>query len=166
MCDCSQLNECKAQLKLLTVRVRGFAPSMAGRGAAEGSDDGVVVRVGVMRMVHCRVVSVVFWRSSGDADVGFAHITGTGRLKLAGVILLGGPAGAVVVVVALMATDHGGIVRGLGKSDLPPVAHLGGLGVTEDFGAFQGAVGPKARGGGAGGVVHVLAGRADVDAQL
>lgn len=162
----SQLNECKPQLKLLTVGVWGFASSVTGRGAAESSDDGVVVRVGVMWMVHCWVVSVVFWRSSGDADVRFAHITGTRRLKLAGVILLRRPAGAVVVIVALMATDHRGIVWGLGKSDLPPVAHLGGLGVTEDFGAFQRAVGAKACGGGAGGVIHMLAGRGDVDIKL
>lgn len=139
---------------------------MTGRGAAESRDDGVVVRVGVMWMVHGWVGSVVFRRSSGDADVRFAHIAGTRGLQPAGVILLRWPAGAVVVVVALMATDHRGIAGGLGKSDLPPVAHLGGLGVSEDFGAFQGAVGPKACGGGAGGVVHVLAGRRDVDVEL
>lgn len=144
MCNYSQLDECKPQQKLLTVRVWGFASSVTGRGAAEGRDDGVVVRVGVMWMVHCWVVSVVFWRGSGDADVRFAHISGTRRLKPAGVILLRRPAGAVVVVVALLATGHRRIVRGLGKSDLPPVAHLGGLGVTEDFGAFQGDAGAKA----------------------
>lgn len=166
MCNYSRFNECKARLKLLTVRVGGFASSRTGRGAAESGDDGVVVRVGVMRMVHGWVVSVVFWRSSGDADVRFAHITGTGRLTPAGVVLLRRPAGAVVVIVALVATDHRRIVRGLGERHLPPVAHLGGLGVTEDFGASQGAVGPKARGGGAAGVIYVLAGGRDVDVQL
>lgn len=144
MCNYSQLDECKAQLKLLTVRVWGFASSRTGRGTAESGDDGVVVRVGVMWMVHSWVVSVVFRRSSGDADVRSAHIAGTGGLKLAGVILLRRTTGAVVVVVALVATDHRGIVRGLGEGDLPPVAHLGCLGVTEDFWAFQGAVGPEA----------------------
>lgn len=140
---------------------------MAGRGAAERGDDGVVVRVGVVWVVHGRVVPVVFWRSSGDADVGLAHIAGTGGLEPAGVVLLRRPAGAVVVVVAaVVATDHRGIVWGLGKSDLPPVAHLGGLGVPEDLGASQGTGGAVASGGGTGGVVHVLAGRADVDVEL
>lgn len=160
-----QLNQCKAQLKLLTVRVGGLSSSVTRRGAAEGGDDGVVVGVGVMRVVHRWVVSVVFRRSSGDADVRFADITGTRGLKLAGVILLRRPSG-VVVVVALVAPDHRGIVRRLGKSDLPPVAHLGGLGVAEDFRAFQGAVGHKARGGGAGGVIHLLAGGRDVDVEF
>lgn len=138
---------------------------MTGRGAAECSDDGVVVRVGVMWVVHCWVVSVVFWRSSGDADVRFTHISRARRLKFAGVILRS-TAGAVVVIVALVATDHRGVVRGLGKSDLPPVAHLGGLGVAEDFRAFQGAVGHESGGGGAAGVIHLLAGRGDVDVKF
>lgn len=168
MCNYSHRNERKRQQKLLTVRVGGLASGVAGRGAAERGDDGVVVRVGVVWVVRGRVVSVVFWRSSGDADVGLAHVAGTGGLEPAGVVLLRRPAGAVVVVVAaaVVATDHGGIVRGLGKSDLPPVAHLGGFGVPEDLGAFQGAGGAVAGGAGAGGVVHVLAGRADVDVEL
>lgn len=155
------MNECKAQLKLLTVRVGGLSSSGTRRGAAESSDDGAVVRVGVMR-----VVSVVLWRSSGDADVRFADIAGTRRLKLAAVILLRRPAGAVVIVVALVATDHGGIVRRLGESDLPPVAHVRGLGVAEDFGTFQGAVGHKTCGTRAGGVIHLLAGGRDVDVEF
>lgn len=166
MSNYRQFSECTARLALLTVRVGGFASSGTGGGAAESGDDGVVVRVGVMRVVHCRVVTVVFGRSSGDADVRFAHIGGTGRLTPAGVVLLRRPARAVVVVVALMATDHRRVVGGPGEGHLPPVAQLGGLGVTEDFGAFQGAVGPEACGGGAGGVIHVLAGRRDVDVQL
>lgn len=162
-------DEMKANLSLkgLTVGVWGFASSMTGRGAAESGDDGVVVRVGMMWVVRCRLVPVVFRRSSGDADVRLAHVTGTGRLQPAGVILLRRPAGAAaVVVVALVATGHRGIVGGLGKSDLPPVAHLGGLGVTEDFGAFQGAGGAVACRGGTGGVIHVLAGGGDVDVEL
>lgn len=150
------MNECKPQLKLLTVRVGGLSSSVTRRGAAESSDDGVVVRVGVMRVVRRRVVPVVFRRSSGDADVRFADIAGARRLKLAGVILLGRPAGAVVIVVALVATDHRGIVRRL-ESDLPPVAHVRGLGVAEDFGTFQGTVGHKTCGARAGGVIHLLA---------
>lgn len=77
---------------------------MIRRGAAEGGDDGVVVRVGVVWVVHCWVVAVVLWGSSGDADVGFTDIPGTRRLELASVIVLRGPAGAIVVVVALVAT--------------------------------------------------------------
>lgn len=73
------------------------------------------------------MVTVVFWGGSGDADIRFTDISGTGRLKLAGVVLLRGSAGAVVVIVALIATNHWGISGGLGKSDLPLVAHLGGL---------------------------------------
>lgn len=88
------------------------------------------------------MVAVVFWRSSGDADFRFPDISGTRRLKLASMILLRGPAGAIVVIVALIATNHGGIT--LGKSDLPLVAHLGGLGVAENFRAFQGTAGHKA----------------------
>lgn len=41
------------RLNRLTVRVWGFSSSMIRRGAAEGGDDGVVVRVGVMWVVHC-----------------------------------------------------------------------------------------------------------------
>lgn len=151
---------------LLTVRVGGLPSSVTRRGAAESSDDGVVVGVGVMRVVHRRVVAVVFRGSPGDADVRLADIAGTRGLKPAGVVLLGGPARAIVVVVALVAADHGGVVGRLGKRDLSPVAHLGGLGVAEDFGAFQGAAGPEACGGRAGGVVHLLAGRRDVDVEF
>lgn len=140
---------------------------MIRRGAAEGGDDGVVVRVGVVWVVHCRVVAVVFWGSSGDADFRFTDISRTRRLKLASVILLRDPAGAVVVIVALVATYHWRISRRLGKSDLPLVAHLGGLGVAQDFRAFQGAVGRKACGSRAGGVIHLLAGRrGDVDGKF
>lgn len=118
------------RLSRLTVRVGRFSSSMIRRRAAESGDDGVVVRVGVVWVVHCRVVTVVFWRSSGDADIRFAHISGTRRLKLAWVILLRGPADAIVVIVALIAANHRGIRRCLGKSDLPLVAQLGGLGVA------------------------------------
>lgn len=159
-------DEYKPEFKLLTVRVGGLPSSVTRRGAAESRDDGVVVGVGVMRVVHRRVVAVVFRRSSGDADVRFADIAGTRGLKPAGVVLLRRPAGAVVVVVALVAADHRGVVGRLGKRDLPPVAHLGGLGVAEDLGAFQGAVGQEARGGRAGGVIHLLAGRRDVDVEF
>lgn len=109
---------------------------MTGRGAAEGGDNGVVVRVGVVWVMHCRVVAVVFGGSSSDADIRFTDISGTGRLKLASMILLRGPAGAIVVIVALIATNHGGISRCLGKRHFPLVAHLGGLGVAENFRAF------------------------------
>lgn len=112
------------------------------------------------------MVPVVFWGSSGDADFWFADISGTRRLKLASVILLRGPAGAVVVIVALIATYHWGVTRRLGKSDLPLVAHLRGLGVAQDFRAFQGAVGCKAHGSRAGDIIHVLAGRRDIDGKF
>lgn len=47
------------------------------------------------------------------------------------------------------------------------MAHLGGLGVAQDFGALQGAVGHKACRSRAGGVVHLLAGRrGDVDGKF
>lgn len=36
----------------LTVRVGGFSSSMVRGGTAEGGDDRVVVRVGVVRVVH------------------------------------------------------------------------------------------------------------------
>lgn len=140
---------------------------MTRRGAAESGDDGVVVRVGVVWVVHCWVVAVVFWGCSGDADIRFTDISRTRRFKLASVILLRGPAGAVVVIVALVATYHRGISRRLGKSDLPLVAHLGGLGVAQDFRAFQGAVGCKACGGRASDTIHLFAGRGgDVDGQF
>lgn len=140
---------------------------MIRRGAAEGGDDGVVVRVGVVWVVHRRVVAVVFRGSSGDADIGFTDISGKRRLKLASVILLRGPAGAVVVVGPLSATYPWGISRRLGESDLPFVAHLGGLGVAQDFRAFQGAVGREACRTRAGDVVHLLAGRrGDVDGKF
>lgn len=139
---------------------------MIWRGAAEGGDDGVVVRVGVVWVVHCRVVPVVFRGSSGDADLRFTDISGTRRLKLASVVLLRGPAGAVVVIVALIATYHRGVGGRLGKSDLPLVAHLGGLGVAQDFRAFQGAVGCKAHRRGAGDIIHMLGGRRDIDGKF
>lgn len=125
-----------------------------------------MVRVGVVWVVHCWVVAIVLRGSSGDADIRFTDISGTRRLKLASVILLRGPAGAVVVIVALIATYHQGISRRLGKRDLPLVAHLRGLGVTQDFRAFQGAVGRKACGGGAGDVIHVLAGRRNINGKF
>lgn len=131
---------------------------MVGRGAAEGGDDGVVVRVGVVWVVYCCVVAILRW-SSGDADIGFTDIPGTWGLKLASVVLLRDPAGPIVVIVAFITAYHCGVSRRLGKSDLPLVTHVGGLGVAEDFGAFQGAVAPKACGGGAGDVIHLLAGR-------
>jgi len=113
------------------------------------------------------VVAIVFWGSSGDADIGLTDISGSRRLKLASVILLRRPAGAVVVVVALITTDHRGIGHRLGKSDLPLVAHLGGLGVAQDFGALQGACGRKASGSGAVDVIHLPAGgRGDVDGEF
>lgn len=142
---------------------------MTGRGGAEGGNDGVVVRIGVVRVVHRKVVAVVFWGSSGDADVGLADVSGGRRLQLASVILLGGPAGAVVVVVALVAADHRGLGRRLGERDLPLVARLGRLGVAQDLWALQSAVGRKAHGSGAGDVVHLLAGGGrggDVDGEF
>ncbi len=140
---------------------------MIRRGAAEGGDDGVVVRVGVVWVVHCWVVAVVFWGSSGDADFRFTDISRTRRLKLPSMILLRDPAGAVVVIVALIATYHWGVSRRLGKSDLPLVAHLGGLGVAQDFRAFQSAVGHKTCGSRASGVIHLLARRrGDVDGKF
>lgn len=139
---------------------------MIGRGAAEGGDDGVVVRVGVLWVVHSLVVAIVFWGSSGDADFRFTDVSRTGRLKLASVVLLRCTAEAVVVIVALIATNHWGLSRRLGKSDLPLVGHLGGLGVAQDFRAFQGAAGGKALGSRAGSIIHLLAGRGDIDGQL
>lgn len=139
---------------------------MTRRGAAKGGDDGVVVRVGMVWVVHWWVVAVVFWGSSGDADIRFTDIPGTGRLKLASVIQLRGPAGAIVVIVALIAANHWGIRRCFGKSDLPLVAHLGGLGVAQDFRAFQGAAGCKAHGSRAGDVIRLAAGRGDVDGEF
>lgn len=130
---------------------------MVGRGAANGGDDGVVVRVGVVWVVDCWVVAIVLYRSPGDANVGFAEICWTGGLQFAGVVLLVGPADAVVVV-GLAATDHRGVSRGLGKRYLPLVARLWSFGVSQDFGTFQGAAAPEACGGGAGDVVHLLAG--------
>lgn len=139
---------------------------MIGRGAAECGDDGVVVRVGMLWVVHSLVVAVVFWGSPGDADFRFTDVSRTGRLKLASVVLLRRTAEAVVVIVALIATNHWGLSRRLGKSDLPLVGHLGGLGVAQDFRAFQGAAGGKALGSRAGSIIHLLAGRGDIDGQL
>lgn len=140
---------------------------MTRRGAAESGDDGVVMRVGVVRVVHWLVVTVVFWRSPGDADFRFTEISGIRRLKLASVILLRGPADAIVVIVAFIATYHWRISRHLSESDLPLLAHLGGLGVAQDFRALQGAVGCKACGRRAGDVIHLLAGgRGDVDGEF
>lgn len=117
--------------------------------------------------MHCWMVTIVFWGSSGDADIRFTDISRTGRLKPASVILLRDPAGAVVVIVALIATYHWGISRCLGKGDLPFVAHLRGLGVAQDFRAFQGAIGSKACGSRASDVIHLLAGRGgDVDGKF
>lgn len=150
----------------LTVRVGRFS-SMIRRGAAESGDDGVVVGVGVVWVVHWWVVAVVFWGSSGDADIRFTDISRTRSFKLASVILLRCSAGAVVVIVALNAAYHWGISRHLGKSDLPLVADLGGLGVAQDFRALHGAVGRKACGSRAGDVIHLLAGRrGDVDGEF
>lgn len=139
---------------------------MAGRGAADGGDDGVVVRVWMVRVVHCGVVPVVLRRRLGDADFRFAYVAGTRRLEPARVVLFGNPVDAVVVAGALAAAYHRGVRGSLGERDLPLVAHLGGLGVAQDFGALQGAVGREARGSRAGDVIHLLAGRRDVDGQL
>lgn len=130
---------------------------MVGRGAANGGDNGVVVRVGVMWMVDSCVVTVVVQRSPGDANVRFAEICWTGRFQFARVVLLVGPVDPVVVV-GLTATDHWGVRWGFGKRYLPFVARLCSFGVPKDFRAFQGAAAPKACGGGAGDVVHLLAG--------
>lgn len=157
---------CCTELRRLTVRVRRLASSMAGRGAAEGGDDGVVVWVGVVRVVHSWVVAIVLWGSFSDVDFRFTHITKTQRLKLASVILLRSSDDPVVVIVPLVAADHWGISEGLGKCDLPPVAHLWGPGVSQDFGALQRTVTHKARGGRAGDVVHLLAGGGDVNGEL
>lgn len=150
----------------LTVRVGRFPSRMIRRRAAEGGDDGVVVRVGVVRVVHRRVVAVVFGRSSGNADIRFTNISGTRGLKPACVILLRGPDSAVVVTDAIVAANHGRIRRCFGKGDLSFVAQLRGPGVAEDFGAFQGAVGDEARGPGAGGVVRLLAGGGDINGKF
>lgn len=139
---------------------------MTGRGASEGGDDGVVVRVGVVRVVHGRVVPVVFRRSSGDADLRPAHVAGTWGLEPASMVLLGGPHHTVVVVVALVAANDGRVVGRFGEGNLPLVAHLGGLGVAENLGAFQSAAGHKAHGARTGGVVRLLAGGGDVDGEL
>lgn len=109
-------------------------------------------------VVHCWVVAIVLRRSFGDADFRFAYIPRTRGLKLACVILFRDAAGPVVTV-ALIAAYHWGVSRSLGKSDLPLVAHLGGLGVTQNFRALQGAVCHKACGSRAGDVIHLLAGR-------
>lgn len=117
--------------------------------------------------MHCWVMAVVLRRSSGDADVRFTYIPGTGGLKLASVILLGGAAGPIVVIVALSAPNRRGVSGRLGERDLPLVAHLRGPGVAQDLGAFQCAAGHKARGGGAGDVIHLLAGGGgDVDGKF
>lgn len=139
---------------------------MVGRSASEGGDDGVVVRVGVVRVVHGRVVPIVFRRSSGDADVRPAHVAGTRWLEPASVVLLRGPRHTVVVVVALVAANNGRIVGRFGEGHLPLVAHLRGLGVAENLRAFQGAAGHKAHGARTGGVVRLPAGGGDVDGEL
>lgn len=140
---------------------------MVGRGAAEGGDDGVVVGVGVVRVVHCGVVPVVFGRSSGDADVGLAYVRWTRRLELACVVLLWVAASAVVVV-ALVAADERRVAGRLGEGHLPLVAQLGRLGVAQHLRALQGAVGGVAQRARAGGVVHLLAGggRGDVNGEF
>lgn len=113
---------------------------MARRGAAKGGDNGVVVRVWMVWVVHCWVVAIVLWRSFGDADFRFTHVPRTRGLKPACVILLRDAAGPVVVTTALVAAYQRGVSRSLGKSDLPLVAHLGGLGVAQNFRALQGTV--------------------------
>lgn len=112
------------------------------------------------------VVAVVLWGSSGDADVGFTDISGTRGLKLASVVLLRGSADPIVVIVAFIAADPRRFGWGLGESHLPLVAHLGGFGVSQDFRASQDAVAHKARGSRAGDVVHLLAGRGDVNGEF
>lgn len=139
--------------------VGGFASRMTGRGAAKCGNNGVVMRVWVVRVVYCCMVAVVLRWSSSNADIRFTDISRTGGLKLARMVLLRGPAGPVVVIIAFITTCHWGLSRCLGKSDLPLVTHLRGLGVAKDFWAFQGAVTPKACGGGAGDVIHLLVGR-------
>lgn len=132
---------------------------MVGRGAADGGDYGVVMRVWMVWVVYSCVVAVVLRWSSSNADIRFTDIPGTGGLKLANVVLLRGPAGPIVVIVAFITAYHWGLSRRLGKSDLPLVAHLRGLGVAKDFGAFQGAVASESCGGWAGDVIHLLVGR-------
>lgn len=139
---------------------------MVRRGAAESGDDGVVVRVWVVRVVHCWMVPIVLGRCSGDVDIGFTDIPGTRGLKLASVILLRGSAGPVVVQVALTAAYHWGVSWCLGKSYLPLVAHLRGPGVSQDFWAFQGAVAHKALGSRTGDILDLLAGGRDVDGEF
>lgn len=151
----------------LTVRVGRFASGMVGRGAPERGDDGVVVGVGVVRVVHCWVMAVILQGSFGDADVRFTDIRGTRGLRFASVILLRGPAGAVVVTVPVITACHRGISWRLGKSDLSLVAHLGGLGVAQDIGAFQGAIARKAGRSRAADIVRLLVGgRRDVDGEF
>lgn len=110
-------------------------------------------------MVRCCVVAIVFWRSSGDADFRFTNISRTRRFKLARMILLREPVDAIVVIEAFIATNYRGIGRRLSKSDLPLVAHLRGLGMAQNFRAFQCAVAHKACGSGASGIIYLFAGR-------
>lgn len=144
---------------------------MTRRGAAERGDEGVVVRVGVVWVVHCCVVhccvvAIVFWWSSGDADFRFTNISRTRGLKLARMILLRGPVDAIVVIDAFIATNYGGIGRRLSKSDLPLVAHLRGLGVAQNFRAFQCAVAHEAYGSRAGGIIYLFARRRYIDGKF
>lgn len=139
---------------------------MVRRGAAESGDDGVVVRVGVVRVVHCWMVAIVLGRWFSDADIRFTDIPWIRGLKLAGVILLRGSAGPVVVHAALIAACDRGVSWRLGKSHLPLVACLGRLGVPQDFWAFQGAVAHKACGSRAGDIIDLLAGGRDVDREF
>lgn len=131
---------------------------MARRGTAEGGDNGIVVRVGVVWVVRCWMVAVVLRRSFSDADVRFTDIPRTWGFKLASVIVFRGSTHSIVVIVGLIAACYWGVTWRLGKCHLPLVAHLGGLGVAQDFGAFQNAVGGKAGRRGTGDVFYLLAG--------
>lgn len=112
--------------------------------------------VRVVRVVHSRMVAIVLQRSFGDVNFRFTNIPGTRGLKLASVIQLRDSGDPIVGTAALIAADHRGVSQALCKSHLPLVAHLRGLGVPQDFGAFQSAVARKACGSRAGDGIRLL----------
>lgn len=65
-----------------------------------------MVGVGVVWVVYCWVVAVVFRWGSGDADFRFTDIPGTRGLKPASVILFRRSVGPIVVTVAFVAANH------------------------------------------------------------
>lgn len=112
-------------------------------------------------------MAVVLWRGPGYADFRFTDISRARWLKPASVILLRGPSDPIVVVVALITADHRGVSRRFGESHLPLVGHLRGFGMAQNFRAFQGAAGHKARGSRTCHVIHLLTGgRRDVNGKF